>query len=277
MAVRWLLSKATAAPPRRQPTLRNVPIEVGGDWGGASANDVRAVVARARETCLERVRLVSDRQPNRLLVEEQQSGRPHIWLHEDHPQTAWIVVDIAALHWSQLAYQFGHELGHVLCNSWVRDSKLEPPSRWLEEAMAEAFSIRGLGLLATSWQRRPPFPNNSGYAKSLQKYRDDLIAKYRSEEGDGPVGDVAAWFHRNRPALDKANGVGRSEGQAIVAIADLLEDDPDCVSDMGAVNRWPERSAVPIERYLQLWQDSCAELNSPGVLPGRIRQVLGVA
>lgn len=277
LAIRAPLSKAEAVAIRRDPNLRNAPIEISGDWGGADENDPRAVIVRARQACLSRVRLVSDRQPSRLRVEDQASGPPHIWLHDDQPETAWIVVDIAPLHWSQLAYQFGHELGHVLCNSWVQDANLKPPSRWLEEAMAEAFSIRGLGLLADSWQRRPPFPNNSAYADSLRKYRDDLIAKYRSANGDSLTVDVVAWFHQNRPALDRAQGVGPSEGMAIVAIANLFDADPDCVCDLGAVNRWPERSSVPIERYLQLWQESCAELRSPGVLPVRIRQLFGVA
>lgn len=277
LAFRGPLSKAEVAPIGRDTNLRNAPIEISGDWGDATENDPRAVIARARQACLARVRLISDRQPSRLRVEDQASGPPHIWLHDHQPEIAWIVVDIAPLHWSQLAYQFGHELGHVLCNSWVQDATLKPPSRWLEEAMAEAFSIRGLGLLADSWQRRPPFPNNSAYADSLRKYRDDLVAKYRSVTSHDPVVDVAAWFQKSRPALDSAHGVGPSEGQAIVAIVDLFDTDPDCVSDMGAVNRWPERSSVPLERYLQLWQESCAELKSPGVLPARIRQLLGVA
>src|SRR5262245_29647307 len=38
---------------------------------------------------------------------------------------------------SVLAYQFGHELGHVTANSWQPHAKPQPPSRWLEEALVE--------------------------------------------------------------------------------------------------------------------------------------------
>ena len=110
-----------------------------------------------RDACLSGIRLVSDRQPQNLRVNEHSSGPPHIRLHEEDTDTAWIVVNIAAGHWAQLAYQFGHELGHVLCNSWLPYSKLGPPCRWLEKSMVEAFSIRGLQLLADGWERDPPF------------------------------------------------------------------------------------------------------------------------
>jgi hypothetical protein len=142
---------AQLSPPIDQaPTLLSAPLELGGEWGGSPPNDALAVVARMREVCLSGVRLLSDRQPAKLRVDEHTSGPPHIWLHDENPDTAWIIVDIGARDWSKLAYQFGHELGHVLCNSWQPQAKPKLPSQWLEEALVEAFSIRGLGLLADS-------------------------------------------------------------------------------------------------------------------------------
>ena len=38
---------------------------------------------------------------------------------------------------SVLAYQFGHELGHVTANSWQPSGKPQLPSQWLGEAPAE--------------------------------------------------------------------------------------------------------------------------------------------
>jgi hypothetical protein len=230
-----------------------------------------------RQVCLDGVRLRSDRQPQKLRVDDHSTGLPHIWLHEEDPDTAWIVVDIAPLHWAQLAYQFGHELGHVLCNSWVVRAKLEPPSRWLEEAMVEAFSIRGLGLLADSWEHQPPFAHDADYARSLRQYRTAQIEKYRKGDGTESVTDVPGWFRANRDRLDKAHGLGKMEGPAIVAILGELERDRGCVADMGAVNRWPKLSALPIEEYLRQWQESCAEIKTPGILPARVKNMLSLA
>jgi hypothetical protein len=271
-----LIAEGDAKVAARSRTLLSAPLELGGEWGQSPEHSVHAILSRMREACLGGIGLVSDRQPQMLRVDDHSSGPPHVWLHEENPDTAWIVVDIAARHWAQLAYQFGHELGHVLCNSWLPQAKLEPPSRWLEEAMVEAFSMRGLGVLADSWEHDPPFPHDGGYARALRKYRQDLIEKYR-KNGDGePVANVAAWFRANRATLDRAHGVGKVEGPAIVAILGHLERDPRCVADMGAVNRWPALSAAPVEEYLRLWRRSCAEVNAPGILPRRLQEVLGV-
>jgi hypothetical protein len=264
------------AQPQAPPvTLLSAPLELGGEWGGSPPNDARAVISRMREACLSGVRLLSDRQPAKLRVDDHASGPPAIWLHDENPDTAWIVVDIGALDWSKLAYQFGHELGHVLCNSWQRQAAPKLPSQWLEEALVEAFSIRGLGLLADSWERQPPFPNDAAFAGAIRKYRQDLIEKYREPAG-GPVGEPSArmcgWLRRNRDALDHAGGVGVIEGPEILRIVAEFEGDKACVEDLGAVNRWPARSAVPVEEYLRLWQASCTEIHAPGRLPARLAQ-----
>ena len=96
----------------------------------------------------------------------------------------------------------------MLCNSWQPQAKPKLPSQWLEEALVEAFSIRGLGLLADSWEQRPPFPNDAAFAANIRKYRQDLIEKYRTPAGEPRQLDMCAWLRRNRDALDHTGGVG---------------------------------------------------------------------
>ena len=137
--------------------LLSAPLEVSGACGQSPPADAAVVISRMREACLSGLRLLSDHQPDRLRVDYQASGPPHIWLHTENPRAAWIVVDIATRAWSQLAYQFGHELGHVMCNSWMWKVGTTPPCRWLEECLVEAFSIRGLGRLADHRSTTPLF------------------------------------------------------------------------------------------------------------------------
>jgi hypothetical protein len=257
-----------------QTTLLSAPLELGGDWGRSPPDDVRVVISRMREVCLSGVRLLSDRQPAKLRVENYSSGPPHIWLHEEQSDTAWIVVDIGALDWCKLAYQLGHELGHVLCNSWQWQAISKLPSRWLEEALVEAFSIRGLGLLAESWERGPPFPHDAAFADAIRKYRQDLIEKYRKPAGEPPALNMCAWFRENRNTLEHTGGVGTVEGPEILQIVAEMQRDTAAVEDLGALNRWSARTEVPVEDYLRLWQASCAEINAPGLLPAKLARSL---
>jgi hypothetical protein len=253
------------------------PLDIGGEWGQSMPGDARRVVTRMREVCLAGVKLVSDRQPARLRVDDQPTGPPHVWLHSDQPETAWVVVDIGTRDWCKLAYQFGHELGHVLCNSWQWKVVTDPPCRWLEEALVEAFSIRGLTELAASWNRDPPFPGSAAFAAAIRQYRVTTMERYRQAGGPPPGGSLAAWFSANRDALDKAAGLAPIEGPAILTLAAAYAGDPALIEDLGALNRWPERSAVPIEDYLRRWRKSCAELGAPGRLPQLLAERLGIA
>jgi hypothetical protein len=136
--------------------LATALIELAGDWGRMIPGSALRVLQRMRTCCFDGVRLISDDQPERLRVEEHTSGPPAVWLHTAEPNVGWIIVDIGERDWSKLAYQFGHELGHLTCNSWRPDAKPAAPCQWLEEALVEAFSLRGLALLADSWSTDPP-------------------------------------------------------------------------------------------------------------------------
>jgi hypothetical protein len=253
-------------------TLLSAPLELNGDWGGSSPDAAFRVVERAREVALSGVRLLSDQQPDQLRVDDHASGLPAIWLHEDPPTTAWIIVDIGARDWCKLAYQFGHELGHVLCNSWGPLAKPRPPCQWLEEAFVEAFSIRGLALLATTWEETPPFAGDAQFAGAIRAYRAALIEKY--QRAPIPDGDIGRWFREYRSSLPQ--GVSEAEGPAILAILAEFDRDPVCVEDLGAVNRWPARTALPLEDYLRAWQGSCAEIGASGHLPVRLKRMLDI-
>ena len=128
-----------------------------------------------RHACLDGVRLVSDRQPMRLRVDEHASGSPAIWLHPDGSSMAWIIVDIGERAWAQLAYQFGHELGHVLANSWQPHAK---PSRPMDRGgagggvLAARSRAAGRRLGAGSAVRR-----DNAYGTAIAGYRDDTFQR----------------------------------------------------------------------------------------------------
>lgn len=266
---------AQGRPGGGQATLAVAPIEVQGDWAGSLPRSALTVVSRMRAVCLDGVTLVSDRQPERLLVENHTTGPPHIWLHFDGVPQAWIIVDIGARDWCKLAYQFGHELGHVLCNSWGPEAKPRNPCQWLEEALVEAFSIRGLGRLAQSWADDPPFRGTGAFAEAIGSYRDNLVTRYQTAAREqGATRMLAAWFETWRGSLETEGGVTGPARAAVPAVLAELEAEPGGIEGLGALNRWPGRSGVPIEDYLRLWKRSCAEVAASQVLPIRLRRLL---
>ncbi len=256
--------------------LLTAPIQLGGNWGHMIPASAQKVLIRMRMASLDFVRLVSDRQPSVLRVEEHTSGLPHVWLHSAEPATAWIVVDIGERDWSKLAYQFGHELGHVLANSWRPDAKPARPCQWLEEAMVEAFSLRGLARLAEEWKRNPPFAKDNAFGDAIAKYRQDIIDRYAQlGREQGMAQGFAAWFRNNRAAIE-ASALGPFARAASLTILAEYERRPKCVEALGALNRWPGRTGVPIDAYLRSWVESCAQLAADSQLPVRLQELLRI-
>ena len=258
-------------------TLLTAPLQLGGSWGGSAVADAAAVIERMRAACLAGVVLLSDHQPSRLRVDDRAGSYPAIWLHTDAPTTAWITVIVGTRDWCNLAYQFGHELGHVLCNSWEPDAGPRNPCQWIEEALVEAFSLRGLGVLADDWRRAPPFPNDGAYAASVRGYRETIVAGYRASAPDqGNPSGFGTWFKINKAFLKEHGGLDAATG-AVSTMLGLLEGDTAIIADMGALNRWSGRSGVPLPDYFDLWEKSCAELHAPGRLPVRLRKLINGA
>jgi hypothetical protein len=258
-------------------TLLSAPIELAGDWGQMHPYAADQVIALVRHACLDGVRLVSDRQPTRLRVDEHTSGSPAVWLHPDGSSTAWIIVDTGQQAWSQLAYQFGHELGHALANSWQPHAKPADPCQWLEEAIVEAFSLRGLGRFAQSWKQSPPFADDSAYGTAIADYREDIIEVYGKLAAEqGAIGDFGAWFHGHRGEIEAGGGLNPFAQAASLVVLAEYERTPDCVEAVGALNRWPGRSGVPIAVYLHEWEASCIELQASPALPVHLRELLRI-
>jgi hypothetical protein len=258
-------------------SLALCPIGLRGDFRGTPLEALLTALNRIRAVCLENVRLVSDRQPDGLAIEGRITGPPMVVIDPDINHSAWIVLNVGLRDWRQIAYEFGHELGHVLCNSWGPTALSPTPCRWLEEALVEAFSIRNLSRLADSWERNPPFPGDSAYGAEIRRYRGWQLDPYkRLAAAAGADQDLAGWFHRRREALDRTAGIDPPATEAVPALVEEMNADPSIIQGLGAMSRWERRTRVPMPEFLDRWERSCQDLGASPGLPRRIRVRLGV-
>jgi hypothetical protein len=210
-------------------TLLSAPIELAGDWGHMLPHSADQVVELMRHSCLDGVRLLSDRQPTRLRVDEHTSGPP------------------------------------------------AAPCQWLEEAIVEAFSLRGLGRLAENWKQHPPFAGDNAYGAAIAEYRQNIVQRYAKLAAEqGIIGDTGAWFAGHREEIEAPGGLHGFAQAASVIVLTEYERTPDCVEAVGALNRWPSRSGVPIAEYLHDWEASCVELQASPALPVHLREMLRI-
>ena len=79
------------------------------------------------------------------------------------------VVQLSARHrrWAKYAYQFAHELCHVLSNP---ERLRGNPNNWFVEALCELSSVFTLRQMAEKWRTQPPFPHWASFAASLASY-----------------------------------------------------------------------------------------------------------
>jgi hypothetical protein len=143
--------------------------------------------------------------------------------------------------------------------------------------MVEAFSLRGLGLLADGWSRDPPFRGDSGFGAAVAIYRQNIIERYgKLAVEQGNTKDFSAWFRQHRTTLEVRPGLSSFAQAASLSILTEYERAPSTMEAIGALNRWPGRNTIPLENYLDAWQASCRELRAATDLPLRLRTLLGL-
>ena len=159
-------------------------------------------------------------------------------------------------HWCQFAYQFSHELCHVMSNY---ECLREGPNGWFHEAICELASVFTLRRMAERWLTCPPFPGRSDYAKSLASYAEDLLSQ---DERRLPTGmTLSTWLQSEEEGLRQDRYL--RDKNALVAYSLLLtfESDP---TGWNAVSRLPDSSAT-LKRYLLEWHASVESADKPFV------------
>jgi len=228
----------------REPLVLRVASE---GWGDAGAADITRVLQSAGGSLAAHF-------PDRKFptIEVSRASTTPITLFQRGPAgEIRVKLNVEGMHWAQFAFQFGHEMGHIVCGF----EEYSNPNLWFEETLCEAASLFVLARMAESWKTRPPYPNWKSYAASLQKYRDDRMAQARLPEGM----TLAAWFRAQEPALRKDAGLRESNLKMAAAILPLFEESPERWAAVATLNTVRGDGSRTFAAYLRDWSSSTPE------------------
>ncbi len=214
------------------------------DWA-ADPDNVKAVLESAAKTLAQHF---PERKLAPILVDPR--GGP-IVLFQRGPEGEYRVrLDTSSTYWSQYAFQFAHEMGHILA-----DYKENPHrNKWFEEAICETASLYALRDMAKSWKTNAPYDNWRGYSTSLGEYADERLAAAKLPEGK----TLADWFADHEAELYQTPT--NRELNLVVAgqLLPLFEEKPQRWEAIGWLNAADVKQSQTLGEFLADW-----ERNSP--------------
>ena len=216
---------------------------VGCDWGGARPSNIEVLLT---DVACHLTRVFMEPPTGSIVV----GATPHT---DDCPITLFrssleepftILLPARGRRWSQFAYQFSHELCHVLSDyERLRNSR----NSWFHEAICELASIFTIRRMAEAWPTRPPYPNWAEYAQSLASYAENWLAE---DERRVPTGmTLSTWLLSEEEGLRE--DCRQRDKNAVVAyfLLPIFESEP---TAWNAIRRLPDSSAM-FREYMIEW------------------------
>jgi hypothetical protein len=255
LAARAEHSDVTAGASSR-PAIRVVK----GDWGRASARDIAAVLDSA---AAELWGHVADRRPLAIVVVPV-AGHPRV-LYEKTQSGEYVVgLSVRDRRWSQYAYQFAHELCHLMANFDQRMSDagaLLTRHQWFEETLCEAAALFTLRRMAVTWESSPPFAHWRSYAPWLREFANLTIAAEPTREDHAAA--LASWFAANRQTLTHDPYARELNDVCAAALLPLFEAEPEQWNAVRYLNREGSAGAATFPEYLERWHGSAPARHRP--------------
>ncbi len=244
-----------------------VQIKVESDWYGADLKDVQAVL---NSTSAVLTPYLAGRTLSNIIVRNEEKGP--ISLYERGPNDEYVVVlDVKGRYWAQLAYQFSHEMCHLLSNYDLAPNNITH-QQWFEESLCEAFSLFALEQLADQWEVNPPYANWKDYAPEIRKYAQSMrLQKHRGIE---PA--FSQWYQQQQKTLEEnpyANDRELNEKMAAYLLQ-VFENEPQQWAAMNFINLGDDTTDKSLHKYLHDWLEHAPEnLREPVI---KIIKLLGV-
>ena len=231
------------------------------DWGNARPEDIKALLedvtshlTRPLRTPLECAILVVAAPET-----DQDTDRVPMARYRISTQDPF-VIQLAAkdTNWCQYAYQFSHELCHVI-SDYERLGE-GTPNGWFHEAICELASVFTLRRMAERWVTNAPFGNWSDYADALARYAEDSLAR---DERQLPAGmTLGEWLALHEERLRSDRYQRDANATAAYALLPVFESAP---GGWNAVRLLPN-STETLTDYIRHWHFAVPDADRPFVL-----------
>ena len=218
------------------------------DWGQAQIADIHRLLL---DVALQLLRHFSQPPDGRIVVQCRPNEVAPRVLYRTSPTDDYVVwLTTRDLFWCQYAYQFAHELCHILCDY---ERLRLTPNQWFHESLCELASIFAVKQMAATWQTAPPYANWRDFAAALDTYADELITR---DEHRLPAGvSLSDWLHVNEAKL-RADPYQRALNSLVaVQLLPLFQSTPE---HWQAVHYMPD-SNESFADFLLSWWRACPD------------------
>lgn len=256
------------------PTGSGVVVQVApGDWGSANPRDIQVVL----DSVVSEFRPLVARQPQGVVnIRVVPRGTSPRVLYERGPEGEYVVQLTARdERWFQYAYQFSHELCHILSNFDHKERQGETVAsgnQWFEESLCETASLFTLKRMAASWAEHPPSRKWMGYGQVFGSYAEHLLAEnHRRLPANKTLGQ---WYAENQPALHDNPYLREKNELVATMLLPLFEKDPSMWQAIGYLNANPSSAGKSFSEYLADWHGACPTGTQEHV--GKTMNLLGI-
>ncbi|AYH43295.1 hypothetical protein [Azoarcus sp. DN11] len=231
--------------------LSGLTIRVEGEgWGSAERDEIEALLYAVADELTGG----SAAGPVDPIVVTHASGSPVTLFDKGREGEYRVSLSARDRGWAQYAYQFGHELCHILSNYEMRAH--DPGRRktqWFEEALCETAGLYVLRSMAQHWRTDAPYPGWDVYAPSLAAYAEHLVAEPHRQLPPGM--SVAGWLESKLPGLS-ADPYRRSDNEVVAnLLLPRFEQEPGNWVLLRYLNLAPSAPGS-LAGYLAQWRDS---------------------
>lgn len=243
--------RTAAAPPKQsRPSL--LIHAVAGGWGHARTKDIETVLYSVASVLL-------DHFPGRHLdpIVVSHSNTAPMTLFARGPNNEYRVhLSASDRYWARYAYEFAHELSHILTNyEHHAYSAGTTHNQWFEEALCEVASLYALRQLSVTWKLSPPYPHWAAYAPMFARFaQHHLNESHRRLPSEL---SLAAWFERYERDLARTPYLRAHNELVASVLLPLFEENPRNWEAVGYLNL--HARGGNFRDYLHAWHASAPE------------------